>query len=190
MSYNIKKEILTIPNIITISRIVIIIFAGKYLLKGDTINSFILYLIAIITDFLDGFLARGLKQISNLGKILDPLADKLMIGSAVIILIYMELMPAWYGIIIIVCFLTNLIGGLVLIKKYKYVPAAILIGKIAAVVTMITFLVNILFSVQIVYLNAYPVWLLCAYIVSSLLLIISVVVYGVKSYTQLKTSHN
>ena len=183
---DIKKEIFTIPNIITISRIVIIIFAAKYLLDGNFINSFILYLIAIFTDFLDGFLARGLKQITNLGKILDPIADKLMIGSAIFILIYKDLMPIWYGVVVIGCFIVNLLGGLILIKKYKYVPSAIFVGKVAAVFTMLTFLINIAFSFHISYLNNFPIWLICIYIISSSLLIASVVIYGYKSYKNVK----
>ena len=174
------KKNFTIPNIITCCRLVLIIFAGKYLINGDIINSFILYLIAIITDFLDGFLARRLNQISNLGIILDPVADKLMIGSAIIILLYKDLMPAWYGITIISCLFTNIIGGLILIKKYKYFPSAILIGKIAAVLVMFTFLLNIAFAFDIAY-NSQPIWLIYMYIVSALLLISSVIVYGYKT---------
>jgi len=174
-----KKEIFTIPNIITFLRIVIVIFAANYLFKGDIINSFILYLVAIITDFLDGFLARGLKQITNLGKILDPLADKIMIGSAILILMYKGMMPIWYGAVVIGCSLINLIGGLILIKKYKYVPSAILIGKIAAVVVMLTFLFNIAFYL-------YEEILFYVYIASSLLLVASVGTYCYKSIVHIR----
>jgi len=176
-----EKKIFTIPNIITMCRIVIIVFAGRYLLLGDIINSFILYLIAIITDFLDGFLARGLKQVTNLGKILDPIADKLMIGSAILILIYKDMMPVWYGVVVIGCSVINLIGGLILIKKYKYVPSAILIGKFAAVGVMLSFLFNIVLFLR------YEETLFYFYILSSILLVASVVVYEYKSYNQLKT---
>jgi len=174
-----KKEIFTIPNIITFCRIIIIFFAGKYLLDGNIINSFILYLIAIFTDFLDGFLARGLGLVSNFGKVLDPIADKLMIGSAIIILIYKDLMPMWYGVVFIGCSLINLLGGLILIKKYKYVPSAILIGKVAAVLIMLTFLFNIAFFL-------YEEILFYLYIVSALLLIMSLIVYGYKGIQEIK----
>lgn len=82
-----KAQIITIPNIITLARIVIIVFAAIELLNQDNINAFLLYTTAAVTDLLDGFLARALNQVSNLGKIIDPLADKLMITSAIMILL-------------------------------------------------------------------------------------------------------
>ena len=167
-----EKKIITVPNIISFIRLILIIIAANLLIKEDFINSFILYLIAVITDFLDGFLARGLKQISNLGKILDPLVDKLMIGSAIIILLYKSLMPAWYVIVVLGCSLINIIGGLIVIKKYNYVPSAILMGKIAAVSVMLTFLFNIAYS--------HTDLLIYVYTLSSFLLIISVCVYAYK----------
>ena len=170
-----ENKIITIPNIITLCRLIIIIFAGGFLIKNDIINSFVLYLIAIITDFLDGFLARGLKQISKLGKILDPLVDKLMIGSAIIILICKDFMPVWYGVIVISCFLINIIGGLIVIKKFNYVPSAIFVGKVAAVFTMFTFLINIPYFL-------YTNFLFYMYIASASLLITSVGVYVYKVY--------
>jgi cardiolipin synthase len=64
----------------------ITIVAAIELYHNNIISAFCLYLTAVLTDFLDGFLARLLRQVSNLGKILDPIADKLTIFSAIIIL--------------------------------------------------------------------------------------------------------
>ena len=182
-----KTDIITLPNIITFIRLVITIFAAKNLIIGDFISSFVLYLIAIITDFFDGFLARRLKQISNLGKALDPIVDKIMIASAILILIYKDLMPIWYGIVFVICSLINLIGGLVLIKRYKYVPASIFVGKIAAVSIMITFLLNILLYFNIALHNDYSIILFSLYIISSIFLIASVVIYGYKSWKNINS---
>lgn len=90
----------SIPNILTISRIIsipLILFCyyigGKY----SEITSSFLFLLACITDFLDGYLARTYSIQSKLGKFLDPIADKLLIGSVMIILVYYkkaDLLPA------------------------------------------------------------------------------------------------
>lgn len=176
---NPKTDIFTIANLITICRLVIIFVAGNLLISNDIINSFILYLIAIVTDFLDGFIARGLKQVSNLGKILDPLADKLMTVSAIIILMMKDLMPIWYGIVIIAFSLVNIIGAAIVVKKYKYIPTSILIGKIAAVSVMMTFLINI-----VAFLH--PDFMQILYISSTTLIIVSVGTYIYKNYNIIK----
>ena len=139
-----KNKILTIPNLISTVRIIIIIFAAKELLAGNNFNSFVLYLVAILTDFFDGFLARKLNQISELGKILDPLADKLMIGSAIIILLLQARMPFWFVAIIIGRDLFLLLGGFLVSRRIKFVLPSLFVGKLAAVITMFTFLLNII----------------------------------------------
>jgi CDP-diacylglycerol--glycerol-3-phosphate 3-phosphatidyltransferase len=175
-----KYKYLTIPNVISIARIIVIFFAAKELITGNNFNSFILYFVAALTDCLDGFFARKLNQISELGKILDPLADKLMIGSAVIILFLQGRMPFWYIVIIIVSHLFNLLGGLLVSKKIKFVLPSILIGKVAAVVTMFTFGLNIIDFHYIEYF----------YYVSALLVIISTIFYIRKASKALKEKKN
>lgn len=73
----------------------ILIAPGNPLLGG------ILFSIAAITDYFDGYLARKNKQVTKLGILLDPIADKLLVISALIIFVDMELIPAWIAIVII-----------------------------------------------------------------------------------------
>jgi len=81
---------LKIPNILTIGRIILVpIFIGTFYLPGamgDWIPFFI-FLLASFTDFLDGLLARLYKEESKLGELLDPIADKIIIGSALVLLV-------------------------------------------------------------------------------------------------------
>ena len=79
-----------IPNYLTIGRIIIVpIFVIAYYLPGfyGDLIPFILFLIASFTDFLDGLLARMFKEESKLGELLDPIADKIIVATALILLV-------------------------------------------------------------------------------------------------------
>lgn len=170
-----SNKTFTVPNIVSFIRIIIIIFASKELITNNYLNSFILYLTAVLTDFIDGFLARKLNQISELGKMLDPLADKLLVGSALIILLIQARIPLWYVIIVVGRDLFNMLGGLWISRKIKFVLPSILIGKIAAVITMICVLLNIISFKYIQYF----------YYTSTVLLIISTFFYILEAKKQL-----
>jgi CDP-diacylglycerol--glycerol-3-phosphate 3-phosphatidyltransferase len=89
-----------LPTVITFSRILIIL---PFILVASS-NPFlgaILFAVASLTDLLDGYIARRSKQVTKLGILLDPIADKLLVISALIVLVDMELIPAWIAIIII-----------------------------------------------------------------------------------------
>ena len=79
-----------IPNILTIGRIIIVpFFVVSFFLPGfyGEIIPFLLFLLASFTDFLDGLLARLYKEESKLGELLDPIADKIIVSAALILLV-------------------------------------------------------------------------------------------------------
>lgn len=91
-------------NILSLFRIVIIPVVVILLIDGGknySIGAGALFLVASLTDTLDGIIARKLEMVTNLGKLLDPLADKLLISSALIMLIPLGRIPAWIVAIII-----------------------------------------------------------------------------------------
>lgn len=93
-------KIITIPNLLTISRILLIpIFILFFFLHfhDSTYVVAAIFLIAAITDWMDGFLARKLKQYSPFGEFLDPVADKLMVAAALILLV--SEYPTWWVVI-------------------------------------------------------------------------------------------
>ena len=81
---------LTLPNLLTLSRILavpLLVFLLWKLAPYDYLITFVLYCIVGVTDYFDGFLARSQGQISRLGQFLDPIADKIMVGAVLIMLI-------------------------------------------------------------------------------------------------------
>ena len=96
---------MNLPNKLTILRVIMIPFFVVCLLmdKGAAteIAALVLFAVASITDFLDGYIARKYNLVTNFGKFMDPLADKLLVCSAMICLIELGRLPAWIVIIII-----------------------------------------------------------------------------------------
>lgn len=92
------------PNFMTLSRIVatpILVGLLMYPGKMTAFLAAIVFSLAAITDYFDGYFARKLGLVSTLGKILDPLADKLLVSSAFIMLVSLGFMPAWIACAII-----------------------------------------------------------------------------------------
>ncbi|MGB7202416.1 MAG: CDP-diacylglycerol--glycerol-3-phosphate 3-phosphatidyltransferase [Pyrinomonadaceae bacterium] len=101
---------MNLPNYITLGRIIVVPLLVVVLLTPVAehwfgLNAYALaigiFLVAAISDIFDGQLARSRKQVSNLGKFLDPVADKLLISAALIVLVGKQLAPSWAVVIII-----------------------------------------------------------------------------------------
>ena len=99
----------TLPNLLSLFRIAIIpvlVYLLRFADAASALLAAVLFLLASLTDFFDGYLARRHRTVSNLGKILDPLADKLMIVSALIMLAALDHpgepdLPAWLVVVIV-----------------------------------------------------------------------------------------
>lgn len=95
---------MNLANALTISRIISVPVIAVLLLRDNLLYSLIsalLFSLATITDYLDGYLARRLNMESDLGKLLDPLADKLLISTVLVMLIPLHRVPAWMVAVII-----------------------------------------------------------------------------------------
>jgi CDP-diacylglycerol--glycerol-3-phosphate 3-phosphatidyltransferase len=95
---------LNLPNSLTIFRIflvpvLVVVLLTKF--EGKEIIAVTIFLVAAATDALDGYLARRRRQVTDLGKLLDPIADKLLISAALISLVEEGLAPAWMVVIIV-----------------------------------------------------------------------------------------
>lgn len=115
-------------------RVVLVIPLTFLLINQNSSNTIIIAAILIamyITDLLDGYLARKLNQVSELGKIIDPLADKIAVVSIVIILFLQGRVETWFFIVVIARDLLILLFGLYLKSKTKIVLMSNYPGKIA-----------------------------------------------------------
>ncbi len=130
----IADNIFTIPNILSIIRIILIIPFTVFFICEDYRLSGIIIVISGITDFLDGFIARKFNQISKLGKCLDPIADKLTVCAVGVCIVFIYPMLIFIVSILIIKDILMLIGGCMLLKKGISPPAAKWFGKAATVV--------------------------------------------------------
>lgn len=129
---------LTIPNLFTVLRLAgVPLFV--YLALGPRADGWAVAVLAIggTSDWVDGFLARRLGQVSRLGELLDPLADRLYIGATVIVLTVREVVPLWFTLALLVR--EAVLGvGLLVLRRYGYGPPAVhYVGKTATFVLLV-----------------------------------------------------
>lgn len=90
-----------LPNLLTLTRILLLPFFVATLVYKEYQYALIIFITAAITDILDGLVARITKQITDFGKILDPVADKFFLITSFILMSNLELIPKWLAIIVI-----------------------------------------------------------------------------------------
>ena len=142
---------MNLPNKLTIFRIILVIIMiilTLFDIQGEVFGIPIvaivldaIFIIASITDKLDGYLARSRNEITTFGKFLDPIADKILVITAMIILVEMGRLPAWIPTIIV--FREFIVSGyrLVAVQNRGKVIAANIWGKLKTVTQMIAIIV-------------------------------------------------
>jgi CDP-diacylglycerol--glycerol-3-phosphate 3-phosphatidyltransferase len=96
---------ISLPTKITLLRILLVPFLLAFLIAPSRVNALVAALIfgaAALTDWLDGHLARSTHQITTLGKLLDPIADKILLAAGLIPLVGLERVPAWMAAIMLI----------------------------------------------------------------------------------------
>jgi len=96
---------LNIPNLLSMLRIILIPLFIVLLLPAQQesvcVWPFVVFSLASITDFFDGYIARSMNQVTKIGKLLDPIADKILIASALIFLVQLQRVSAWIVVVMI-----------------------------------------------------------------------------------------
>ncbi len=184
---------MNLPNKLTVLRIILIpVFVAIFFIEAIPYNyliSAVIFALAAFTDFLDGFIARKYNLVTNLGKFLDPIADKVLVSTALIVMLVNANILPWYGAIAVAIILARelIISGFRMVAASKgVVLAADKSGKIKTVFQDFAILVLLagasfcgLYSV----INIVGLSLLG---VATILTIVSGVEYVVKNPTVLK----
>ena len=145
---NWKRDFFTIPNILSLFRLLLIpVYAGLYLNateKYQFILAGTILTISCLTDMIDGKIARKFSMITTLGKILDPLADKLT-QFALTICLSMKY-PVLYPVLclFVIKELFQLVLGIVFLRRGKMLPGALMAGKVCTTVLFISLILLVL----------------------------------------------
>ncbi len=126
------RELFYIPNLLTYQRLVLIPLILIYLREHNLLAASLLGGAAMLSDILDGVLARRLNESSELGKILDPLTDKIAIALFAIYAVLEADFPIWAAGLIIARDMLIIILGIVFSRRAKEIPVSNFLGKITA----------------------------------------------------------
>lgn len=132
-----------IPNILTILRFIFIPIILYFIFIGNYILGIVFFTISGITDVLDGFIARKFNLISNFGKLMDPLADKLTQISVLASLVAVDIIPFWILVIVILKELLMVIGASFLYGKDVVVYSK-WYGKLATVLFYLAIVISLI----------------------------------------------
>ncbi len=122
-----------LPNLLTLTRILLLPFFVATLIYNQYQYALIIFVAASVTDLLDGFIARVTKQITDFGRILDPVADKFFLITSFILMSNIGLIPKWLAIIVISKDIIVVTGSVILYfvtHKLNVQPSAL--GKTAS----------------------------------------------------------
>lgn len=139
---NPSHQVFTIANVITFARLILTVIFFVLFTNGNPANrglAVTLYTIAAITDFLDGHIARATQTVSWLGKVMDPIMDRVLLFTGVIALVVIGELPLWCALIVIGRDIV-LFGGTLWLRVYQTRPMdVIFIGKMATAFLMTGF---------------------------------------------------
>ena len=175
-----KKQVFTIPNLLCVFRILLVpVFVVLYLRAEDFVGQLIaasIIAVAGITDFLDGFIARKFNLVSEVGKIIDPLADKLLqAGIAIALMFRIPYMWVLFTVFV-VKELTMFVFQAYLYKRGKKLPGALWYGKVATTVfyvmmIVLLFIPNHLVAVQYLLMFIVGGFLVMAFVLYMIVLV-------------------
>lgn len=127
----VSARIWTIPNLLSMLRLLLVPVFLVLIVVGDYVAALVVLVVASLTDLLDGYLARRLRQVTKLGQLLDPAADRLYIFAALIGLAARELVPWWIVAVIVARDVLIVVLGVVL-ANFGYGPLPVhQLGKVA-----------------------------------------------------------
>ena len=178
-----QHRILTIPNALSLLRLLMIpLFVWLYVGKHDYLGTGIVLILSGVTDTLDGFIARHFHMVSDVGKALDPVADKLTqiaMLSCLVTRFPLVLLPL---IVLVVKEVTDGVMGLVILKKSGEVHGAVWHGKITTVLFYATMILHV-FWIEIPQALSRGLLLLCTG-----MMVLSFILYLIRNIRLIRAS--
>jgi cardiolipin synthase len=133
-----SRRVLTVPNVISFSRIALIPVFFLLIVDPDTTTAgVILFAVVIATDWVDGTIARRTGRVTELGKLLDPVADRLAIAAGIIALVIRGVFPVWAAVAILARDLVVLLAGSYVLSRTHVRLDVRWIGKVATFSLMV-----------------------------------------------------
>jgi cardiolipin synthase len=128
-----SSAVITVPNILSFARIASIpIFCWLSANEGTRLWGILLFAVVVSTDWVDGYVARRTGQVTELGRILDPVADRLAIGAGLLTFAISGIFPFWAALLILVRDVAILLGGAALLWGRREIRVEVRgIGKLA-----------------------------------------------------------
>ncbi len=166
-----KEKNLNLPNVLTMIRLLLIPVTIVLIVEDEMIWAFAVFITACLTDLLDGYIARKYNKKTKLGTWLDPLADKLMAVSVIVVFTIRGILPWFVMAIVFLKELLMLIGGFIVLRKGSVTPSN-KFGKIAAL------LLNISIAAGFMYQYWSP-WYLYATYVALVAVVVAFIQYAI-----------
>lgn len=144
-----EKRFWTVPNLLSLVRIALVpLFVWCFFAEfhGHRVWAILVFLSAGVTDVVDGYIARHCGQVTVWGRILDPLADKLMVFSALICLTRASVLPLWLMLLYLGKELAQGVCGFLLMRRIRDMPASNLLGKAGTFLFYVTIVALTLFA--------------------------------------------
>lgn len=133
-----SSAILTVPNALSFARILLIpAFVGLIVHRGTELAGMLLFAGVAATDWVDGYVARRTNQVSELGRILDPVADRLAVAAGLIAIMVRGALPLWAGLAVLVRDAAVLLVGAAMVAGPKVRVDVRFLGKSATAILMI-----------------------------------------------------
>ena len=143
-----KKDFFTIPNMLSLFRLLLIpVYVIIYLNADDDVDHYIaggILAVSCLTDLVDGQIARHFNMISNVGKILDPLADKLTQFALIVCLAIKYPVLRLLMILFVVKEIFQLVAGFLTLRKGKMLTGALISGKVSTAVLFVSLIVLVM----------------------------------------------
>lgn len=135
----VSNRIFTVPNLISFIRLCLVPVFLVLLFNGYDLMATFLFALAAGTDWVDGQIARRTNTVSKLGQLLDPAVDRILMIAGVAGLFLVGRLPLWIIALVLVRDLLLLVGGAILLKRYRVRVAVIYAGKVATTLLFVGF---------------------------------------------------